>query len=103
MRRLRSVIMEIATYLVILALVLQYPLLESRIQKIQRRADRIERKLDLILGHLDIQVAEPGLEQVAALLREGKKIEAIKVYRQLTDAGLREAKEAVERMDVAAK
>ncbi|AEM82337.1 hypothetical protein [Streptomyces violaceusniger] len=93
--------MEIATYLVIVALVLQYPLLESRIQKIQRRADRIERKLDLILGHLEIQVAEPGLERVADLLREGKKLEAIKVYRQLTDADLKEAKEAVERMDAA--
>ncbi|ATL86421.1 hypothetical protein SMALA_6193 [Streptomyces malaysiensis subsp. malaysiensis] len=84
-----------------MALVLQYPLLESRIQKLHRRADRIERKLDLILGHLDIEVAEPGLERVAALVREGKKIEAIKVYRELTDAGLKEAKEAVDRMDVA--
>lgn len=36
-----------------------------------------------------------------ALVREGKKVEAIKVYRQLTDADLKEAKEAVERMDVA--
>ncbi|WP_413806435.1 ribosomal protein L7/L12 [Streptomyces sp. OE57] len=93
--------MEIVAYLVIMVLILQFPLLESRIQKIQRRADRIERKLDLILGHLDIQVAEPGLERVAALVREGKKIEAIKVYRQLTDADLKEAKDAVERMDVA--
>lgn len=91
--------MEIAAYILLMALVLQYPLLESRIKKVQRRADRVERKLDLILDHLDIQVAEPGLERVAALLREGKKIEAIKVYRQLTDAGLKEAKEAVERMD----
>ncbi|OPF81366.1 hypothetical protein VT50_0209835 [Streptomyces antioxidans] len=90
--------MDIAVYILIVALILQYPLLESRIQKLQRRADRIERKLDLILDHLDIQVAEPGLERVAALVREGKKIEAIKVYRQLTDAGLKEAKDAVERM-----
>ncbi|MFG2584890.1 ribosomal protein L7/L12 [Streptomyces malaysiensis] len=93
--------MEIAAYIAIVALVLQYPLLESRIQKLHRRADRIERKLDLILGHLDIEVTEPGLERVAALVREGKKIEAIKVYRELTDAGLKEAKEAVDRMDVA--
>ncbi|GAA2303677.1 hypothetical protein SVIO_082930 [Streptomyces violaceusniger] len=46
-------------------------------------------------------MAEPGLERVVALARAGKKIEAIKVYRQLTDADLKEAKEAVERMDVA--
>ncbi|CDR05549.1 ribosomal protein L7/L12 [Streptomyces iranensis] len=93
--------MEIAAYIMIMALILLYSLLESRIQKVQRRADRIERKLDLILGHLDIQVAEPGLERVLALVRQGKKIEAIKVYRQLTDAGLKEAKDAVERMEVA--
>lgn len=93
--------MEIAAYIAIVALVLQYPLLESRVQKLHRRADRIEHKLDLILGHLDIEVAGPGLERVAELVREGKKIEAIKVYRELTDAGLKEAKEAVDRMDVA--
>ncbi len=91
--------MEIAAYIVIMALVLQYSLLESRIKKVQRRADRIEHKLDLILGHLDIPVPGPDLERVTALLREGKRIEAIKVYRQLTDADLKEAKEAVERMD----
>ncbi|MEU8875044.1 ribosomal protein L7/L12 [Streptomyces javensis] len=93
--------METAAYIVIVVLILQYPLLESRIQKIQPRADRIERKLDLILDHLDIQVAEPGMERVVALVRQGKKIEAIKVYRELTDAGLKEAKDAVERMEMA--
>ncbi|MER8153607.1 hypothetical protein [Streptomyces sp. NPDC094472] len=91
--------MEIAAYILLMALVLQYPLLESRIKKIQRRADRIEHKLDLILDHLDIQVVGPDLRRVTALLREGKKFEAIKAYRQLTDADLKEAKEAVERMD----
>ncbi|MET7765277.1 ribosomal protein L7/L12 [Streptomyces sp. NPDC005393] len=72
---------------------------ESRIQRLQRGADRVERELDLILDHLGIEATEPGLERVTALLREGKKIEAIKVYRQLTDAGLKEAKETVERLD----
>ncbi|BBJ40021.1 hypothetical protein GCM10017744_028990 [Streptomyces antimycoticus] len=91
--------MEIAAYVLLVALVLQYSLLESRIKKIQRRADRIEHKLDLILDHLDIEVVGPDLRRVTALLREGKKVEAIKAYRQLTDAGLKEAKEAVERID----
>ncbi|GAA1706051.1 hypothetical protein [Streptomyces yatensis] len=91
--------MEIAAYILLVALVMQYPLLESRIKKVQRRADRIEHKLDLILDHLGIEVAGPDLERVTALLREGKKLEAIKAYRQLTDADLKEAKEAVERID----
>lgn len=41
---------------------------------------------------------DPDLARVAALLNEGKKIEAIKAYREIADADLKEAKEAVERM-----
>jgi len=33
------------------------------------------------------------------LLREGRTIEAIKIYRGLTGAGLKEAKQAVERLE----
>lgn len=39
------------------------------------------------------------LMQIQELLRRGKKIEAIKIYRQHTDVGLKEAKEEVERME----
>src|SRR5262245_5759425 len=35
-------------------------------------------------------------EQIRTLLQQGRKIEAIKVYRQATGAGLAEAKSAVE-------
>jgi ribosomal protein L7/L12 len=35
-------------------------------------------------------------EQLLALLRAGRKIDAIKVYRERTQAGLKEAKDAVE-------
>lgn len=38
-------------------------------------------------------------EEIAALVRAGNKIEAIKRLRELTGMGLREAKEAVERID----
>jgi Ribosomal protein L7/L12 C-terminal domain len=41
---------------------------------------------------------EDGIE---ALLRNGKKIEAIKVYRERTGLGLREAKDAVEEIEKA--
>jgi ribosomal protein L7/L12 len=37
--------------------------------------------------------------RVIALAREGKKIEAIKLYRDLTGAGLKEAKDAVEALE----
>ena len=35
-------------------------------------------------------------EQVLSLLRQGRKIEAIKVYRTATNCGLKDAKDAVE-------
>jgi len=37
--------------------------------------------------------------RVVALLRDGRKIEAIKLYRDLTGAGLKEAKDAVESLE----
>jgi ribosomal protein L7/L12 len=92
-------IMEIATYILIVAVLLTYGALEARLKRMERRAARLERKADLILGHLGVRQEEPGLERVTALLRENKKIQAIKAYREITDADLKEAKEAVERMD----
>ncbi|MBF6224092.1 ribosomal protein L7/L12 [Nocardia abscessus] len=38
-----------------------------------------------------------GMAEVDALLLQGKKIHAIKRYRELTGCGLKEAKDAVER------
>src|SRR4051812_275945 len=46
------------------------------------------------------RAVSPGLDaQVRGLLDEGRKIEAIKVFREETGAGLREAKEAVEAIE----
>jgi hypothetical protein len=39
---------------------------------------------------------EPAWEQVDPHIYEGRKIEAIRIYRQLTRLGLKEAKEAVD-------
>lgn len=71
---------------------------ESRITRADRRVARVERKLELILDHLGIGDPDPRMDEVAALVREGKKIQAIKVYREATGADLKEAKEAVERL-----
>ncbi|MBL1100912.1 hypothetical protein [Streptomyces coffeae] len=90
--------MEIAVYVMLFGVALLYPAFESRIRRLDRRAARIERKVDLVMDHLGITMDQPGMDEVTRLVREDKKIEAIKVYRQLTDADLLEAKEAVERM-----
>lgn len=41
---------------------------------------------------------DPRVDEVHRLVREGKKIQAIKVYRELTGVGLADAKAAVERI-----
>ncbi|UUN30278.1 ribosomal protein L7/L12 [Streptomyces sp. FIT100] len=91
--------MYIAAVVLIVGLALLSGSLERRLSRVDRRLARLERKIDRVLDHLGIQETEPRLEQVAALVRDGRKIEAIKVYREITDAGLKEAKDAVDRIE----
>jgi hypothetical protein len=59
----------------------------------------IERKLDLIMEHFDIALPEPPeAAGIVELMRAGKKINAIKLYRERTGVGLKEAKDFVERL-----
>lgn len=65
------------------------------------RMRRIEWKLDIIIRHLGIEYPDPrtaaGLsESVRQLADAGNKIQAIKIHREQTGVGLREAKDAVE-------
>ncbi|EFF92113.1 conserved hypothetical protein [Streptomyces sp. e14] len=70
----------------------------GRLTRADRRLARIEHKLDLILDHLGLREEDPRLDEVAGLARAGRTIEAIKTYREITGAGLKEAKDAVDRM-----
>jgi hypothetical protein len=63
---------------------------------LDRRLARIERRLDLITKRLEIEESEPPVPGVVEQLEQGKKIQAIKTYREQTGAGLAEAKAAVE-------
>jgi ribosomal protein L7/L12 len=65
----------------------------------ERRLTRLERKVDAIMRHLDVEEPRPDLAEVRTLLDQGKKIQAIKVYRQMTGIGLKEAKMAVEAIE----
>lgn len=65
----------------------------------QQRLARLERQVEFIMQHLGIQEPQPDRPaEVQALARAGKKIEAIKLYRELTGVGLAEAKAAVDEM-----
>lgn len=62
---------------------------------------RLEKKVDLILKHLGLEYVETticGLSpEVQELARNpGQKIQAIKLHREQTGVGLKEAKDAVE-------
>lgn len=71
----------------------------GEIGRLTHRIGVIERKLDLILEHLGIENPDDELEaQIRALLGAGRKIEAIKLYREHTGADLKSAKDAVESM-----
>ncbi len=72
--------------------------IETKISRTDRRLARVERKVDLILQQMGIQEHDPWLAEVVTLARSGQKIQAIKRYRELTGEGLKEAKEAVERL-----
>ncbi|MBM4784177.1 MAG: hypothetical protein GQE15_41435 [Archangiaceae bacterium] len=50
-----------------------------------------------------VPTAPAPASSVQALLREGRKIEAIKLYREQTGLGLKEAKDAVEAMEQGAQ
>jgi sulfopyruvate decarboxylase TPP-binding subunit len=60
------------------------------------RLRRVERKLDAIINHMGIVINSGVDPQLLELVREGKKIEAIKLYRESTGVGLKEAKDFVE-------
>ncbi|MFI0976185.1 ribosomal protein L7/L12 [Streptomyces sp. NPDC021093] len=86
-----------ATLVLVVLIFMSSP--SGKIVSAERRLARLERKVDLLLDHLGVEEPQiPGMERVHELTQQGKKIEAIKVYRQLTGEGLKESKDAVERM-----
>ncbi|MEU7141318.1 50S ribosomal protein L7/L12 [Nocardia sp. NPDC046473] len=81
--------------------------------RLERKVDALNYKVDLILQHLGIEnlpaapaepirsvptTTHPGFSwaEIDTLLLHDKKIQAIKRYRELTGAGLKDAKDAVE-------
>ncbi len=62
----------------------------------RRRLVRIERKVDLIVAHLGLDPNQGVNPEVMERVKAGRKIEAIKLYRAQTGAGLKEAKDYVE-------
>ncbi len=76
---------------------------EAEFLLLQSRVRELEDKLQFLYHRLNIDYAnaspdtDPALSpQIQEALRRGDKLGAIKIYRELTNAGLAEAKKAVD-------
>ena len=77
---------------------------EAEIQLLRSRVNELEDRLNFLYRRLNIEYADPNSDPVLApqvqdALRRGNKIEAIKIYRELTGVGLAEAKDAIDRAE----
>ena len=77
---------------------------ETEVQQLRSRINELEDRLKALYRHLNLEYADPGSDpalnpKVQDALRRGNKIEAIKVYLELTGLGLAEAKDAIEKAE----
>lgn len=72
-----------------------------RLAAIERQLKDIDTKLAALMEALSIELPQvmhdDAMADIRALADSGRKIEAIKLYRQRTGAGLAEAKDAIDR------
>jgi ribosomal protein L7/L12 len=77
---------------------------ETEIQLLRSRINELEDRLKALYRHLNLEYAVPGADpamspKIREALRRGNKIEAIKIYRELTGVGLAEAKEVIDKLE----
>lgn len=77
---------------------------EADILLLKSQINELEDRLNFLYQRLGIEYSDPNSEPVRSpqlqdALRRGNKIEAIKIYRELTGVGLAEAKEAIDRAE----
>ena len=76
---------------------------DHEIFELRQRVTRLENQIAFILQQQGLHYREgkTGVSpEVINLMRQGKKIQAIKQYRQETGVGLKEAKDFVDSLDV---
>lgn len=80
-----------------------YPAADKRMEseeELRTRVRRLEQQVEFLINHLGLagRLGNPDAihSQVLALKRAGNVIEAIKVYREATGLGLKEAKDFVD-------
>jgi ribosomal protein L7/L12 len=74
-------------------------LLEDEVQELRDRVAKLERQVAFLLNSSGLAYEDespPVSDEIADLVRRGRKIEAIKRYREATGVGLKAAKKYVE-------
>jgi ribosomal protein L7/L12 len=77
---------------------------EAELLALKSRLNELEERLQFLYRRLNIDYLDPNAVPMLAppvqdALRRGNKIEAIKIYRELTGVGLAEAKQAIDRAE----
>jgi ribosomal protein L7/L12 len=70
--------------------------------QLRARVKELEDRLKFIYDHLHIEYSdtpEAKNKEIIDLIKKGNKLEAIKVYREIFNVGLAEAKDEVEKME----
>ena len=75
---------------------------ESEILALRARLAELESRVDFLYNHFGIthvQDTDMANSRVVEMLKKGNKIEAIKIYREIYNCGLAEAKQAVDAIE----
>ena len=71
--------------------------------ELRQRVAKLERQVAFLMDNLRLEYREEPNQgvspEVMDLIRQGRKIQAIKLFRQETGVGLREAKEFIESLE----
>ena len=75
---------------------------EQDVIQLRARVRELEDRLKFIYEHLHIEysdTAEAKNKEIIDLIKAGNKIEAIKIYKEIFNVGLAEAKDEVEKIE----
>ena len=77
---------------------------ETEVQQLRSRINELEDRIKFLYRRLKLDYMDPNSSlvlspQIQDALRRGNKIEAIKIYRELTGVGLAEAKDVIDKAE----
>ncbi len=76
----------------------EFLLLQSRVRELEDKLQFLYHRLNIDYASADANSDPVFSPQIQDALRRHNKIEAIKIYRELTGAGLAEAKQAIDNL-----